>query len=487
MLGLSRTQKYMKLSVLFAAIVLGCYGLFGSNIYKSNAASHGPSPSFTGAPAFPGILPEGNCTACHVDFPVNPDNEGYVQITGLPTNYRPNQIIPITVKVFRQSQVVYGFELTALDKDGARAGNLILPTENPARTQLKTGIVSGQQRQYIEHTIDGIIPQQFNFNTWTFNWQAPSSRKGKITLYAAGNCANSDGSTSGDYIHTGSASTYAGTAIATFDGDGKTDVSVWRPSTGVWYYKRSTDNVVFAYLFGTNGDKIVTGDYDGDGKSDLAVWRPSNGTWYVFFTTSGSFIAAPFGLSTDIPVVGDYDGDGKTDFTVFRPSTGTWYIQQSTAGFMAQQFGQANDKPVPGDYDGDGKTDVAVWRPSTGLWYIYRSSSQSVAIYLFGQNLDKPAEGDYDGDGKTDLAVWRPSNGTWYVLPSTTGSFYAQPFGISTDKLAPGDYDGDGKTDVAVLRDGVWYISRSSDGLVAYDYFGLAGDIPTSAAYIPEQ
>ncbi|MCV4615239.1 VCBS repeat-containing protein, partial [Escherichia coli] len=71
-------------------------------------------------------------------------------------------------------------------------------------------------------------------------------------------------------------------------------------------------------------DRPVQADYDGDGKADLAIFRPSTGQWWVEQTSSGVGVTQ-FGLSGDIAAPADYDGDGKTDIAVFRPSTGVWY------------------------------------------------------------------------------------------------------------------------------------------------------------------
>jgi uncharacterized delta-60 repeat protein len=265
-----------------------------------------------------------------------------------------------------------------------------------------------------------------------------------------------------------------------FDGDGKSDISVYRPSNGVWYLNQSRNGFT-GIQFGISNDIPVPADYDGDGKTDIAVYRA--GIWYLQRSSSG-FAGIQFGLSTDIAAPADFDGDGKAELAVYRPSNGTWYVLNlANNAFNAVQFGILTDKPVAADYDGDRKADYAVYRPENGTWYLLRST-QGFAAIQFGISTDKPVSGDYDGDGKADEVVYRASNGTWYMLNSTSG-FASVQFGTEEDKPTPADYDGDGKTDVSVFRpsSATWYQLRSMTGFFAQQ-FGVSEDLPAPNAFV---
>lgn len=270
-----------------------------------------------------------------------------------------------------------------------------------------------------------------------------------------------------------------------FDGDGKTDVSIFRPGNAEWWYLRSSDGGNSAFQFGAVSDVIVPADYTGDGKADVALYR--DGSWFVLRSSDFSFYSFPFGTPTDVPMPADFDGDDRADAAVFRPSSGEWYIQRSSDNQVTvTQFGSPGDLPVAADYDGDGLADIAIYRPTLGQWWLRRTASGLVAV-TFGQVGDITVPGDYTGDGKADVAVYRTSTGEWFVLRSNDFSYYSFPFGAAGDVPAPGDYDGDGKTDAAIFRDAMtWFIQSSGGGTLVIP-FGVSGDHAVPSAYTRQQ
>jgi hypothetical protein len=361
-------------------------------------------------------------------------------------------------------------------------GNALLP--RPDGTTLVSGCrkwVTGPQYQFASIKPDGKIGpglDRIDFNG------APRGFKdaGGGKYYAYGNFTNVNGTPTAKIVRLMPHSV-AVKAKFDFDGDGRSDYSVFRPSDHYWYLYQRT--LGFAYLnWGLSTDVPVAGHYDSDGKTDVAVFR--DGAWYA----NGSSIGYNWlylGLPGHRPFLGDFDGDSNQDWAVRNASEGSvsWRVlldsDRTWGSYSTESIADeiATGIPVVGDFDGDSRDEIGYFR--NGMWYSRDfGSGAPTESFQWGAAGDIPVPEDYDGDGQTDYAVFRPSTGVWWVNRSTAG-WLILGFGLSTDIPVPADYDGDGKTDIAIYRHGQWWQVFSSDGSVAVANWGTSGDVPIPA------
>lgn len=154
----------------------------------------------TGAPN------EGNCTGCHLQTVVNSDPLGQLTISvpGSSGVYVPGNTYEVVVRLSYPGRPRFGFSLAARSE-----GVLFVPV----------GTFSGsptlglQITDYVTHTLASI--QGNGSREWRFDWTAPTTAVGKITLYVAGVAANGDAEASGDRVYTQSVDLFpAATSVA---------------------------------------------------------------------------------------------------------------------------------------------------------------------------------------------------------------------------------------------------------------------------------
>jgi hypothetical protein len=294
--------------------------------------------------------------------------------------------------------------------------------------------------------------------------------------------------------------------VSDYNGDGKTDYAVVRNVGGGvggqvrWFINLNGTSTMAVADWGVSTDFFTPEDFDGDNKTDVSIWRPgiTDSLFYIFQSGTNTVRIVQFGLPDDDPsVVGDYDGDGKADLAVYRSGTlaspqSVWYFLGSnnnpSSNITYVQWGQNGDFPTVGDFDGDGKNDFVIQRNDGGgaRFWMFQTTA-GIETLRYGSSSDNIVPGDYDGDGKTDLAVARSVGGqwNWFYRPSSTGAISAAPAAVwgstANDFLIPGDYDGDGKSDFAVWRATTnpaqfWVLGTTSGPSVVS--FGLPGDYP---------
>jgi len=245
------------------------------------------------------------------------------------------------------------------------------------------------------------------------------------------------------------------------------------------------DNVAWDALFKPDppqADIPVPGDYDGTGRSEMAVYRPSTGQWIINSTATGTRVIT-FGVpNLDIPQPADFDGDGKIDVAVYRPTTGQWFILGSGSGFHAVQWGLPGDIPVPRDYDGAGHAEPAIYRPSDGRWWVLGTRS-GVSVTQWGLPGDIPVPRDYNGDGRAEIAIYRPSNAQWWVL-GPSGPKVTRFGTPGQDIPVPVNLAGDSRTDLVTYRPATaqWAVQGSSTSFQSQ--FGRGGTAKPAATWL---
>jgi hypothetical protein len=191
--------------------------------------------------------------------------------------------------------------------------------------------------------------------------------------------------------------------------------------------------------WGSDGP-INTGDLNGDGKTDVFMWRDTDKSWTVNLSTGTGFVQHRWtgAWGSDGPIrTGDLNGDGKTDVFMWRDTDKAWTVNLSTGGGFAQRRwvgACGSDGPVlVGDFNGDHRQDVTVWRDDFKQWMTNLSLGSGFTFQVWdgAWGSDGPIlTGDLDGDGRTDVFMWRNSDKDWTVnlsIPVALGPAAAAP------------------------------------------------------------
>lgn len=162
----------------------------------SLAWSAGPQAYRTGAPGDTGTC---NTDGCHNTFTTDSGKATFsISISGT-AGYTPGKAVMLKVAFSNSSGKKRGFEMTAVDAGGNKAGTF---KKIGNTTQV---IPPGDYRELDKADKDKYIEQTFKGTkkkSWKVKWTPPSGATDPITFYAAGCDADGKGAVDNDYIYT---------------------------------------------------------------------------------------------------------------------------------------------------------------------------------------------------------------------------------------------------------------------------------------------
>ena len=327
-----------------------------------------PPDEKTGAPN------EGTCADCHAGNTLNTSG-GSLMLT-VPETYEPNEVYTIIVNLSRAGQNKWGFEMTALDANGARAGSFTV--DDAANTQL----TETNNKQYIQHTTAGTAAGTNDAHSWEFEWTAPDADVGPITFYAAGNAANGDGGTTGDYIYTEQTESTPPILVVvgvSLEIVGDTTLSTMNAVTGVNYTLKvtNTGNMLDTITLEASAEVGIEGSVLGD-LSENSIELEAGAATEVTLKVAGDLFTEPGNYSIGVTATSETDSTMTAEVTttttievppppvpeeVPPPSETPWdvngdgIVNIQDLVLVASEFGQSGES-LKGDINGDGTVNV---------------------------------------------------------------------------------------------------------------------------------
>jgi hypothetical protein len=141
---------------------------------------------------------EGSCHSCHDNNTLN-SGPGALNIefnNNNSTNYTPGEKYPIKIVLNQDSAHLFGFQTVILkDSNDTGIGQITIIDAN--RTISYSGFGALSSRRYVAHKLAGTDSLRYGLSEWEYEWTAPATNVGSITLYAIGNASYG----SDDYIY----------------------------------------------------------------------------------------------------------------------------------------------------------------------------------------------------------------------------------------------------------------------------------------------